>query len=173
MKKFNTSLTKKIAVISLTAAAAFSFVGCNVSTSSTYTETITDSEGNTTTTTTTTTNGETTTEVTEGEMIVATVSFDNQTDFDFAELYFSSSDSDDWGENILVEDTLPVDMVATYNNGLTYSLGNTVCDIKVVDTDGNDLEIDEVDLFFAEDPENIYITFEYDEDTQEYSATIQ
>ena len=173
MKKFNTSITKKIAVISLTAAAAFSFVGCNVSSTSTYTETITDSEGNTTTTTTTTTNGETTTETTEVTTTVATMDIDNRTNFEIAELYCSPTTSEEWDENILDGDTLPVGMVVAYDHGFTYSSDNTVWDMMAVDAEGNNIVIEGIDMTLANDPENILIVLEYDDATQEYSATIQ
>lgn len=176
-------MKKRIVFALVAAVAVVSLMGCNVTTTKTYTETTTDADGNTTTTTTTTTNGETTTETTESgpaeetkeaELTVATIAFDNETNFDFAELYFSPADSDDWGDNILGDDApLAVGEMITYNNALTYSEDSAVWDIKAVDADGNNVEFDGADMLTASDAENIDIVFEYDAENESYSATIQ
>ena len=176
-------MKKRIVVALVAAVAVVSLMGCNVTTTKTYTETTTDADGNTTTTTTTTTNGETTTETTEGEpeeeveeveSTVATIAFENETDFDFAELYFASGASDNWGENILGDDApLEVGEVITYKDSFTYSADNTVWDIKAVDEEGNNVEFPGADMKAASDAENIHILFEYDEENQSYSASIQ
>lgn len=176
-------MKRRIVTTMIAMAVAVSLMGCGVTTTTTYTETTTDSEGNTTTTTTTTTNGETTTETTESapeedgeeaQPTVATIAFDNEAGFDFAELYFSSSASDNWGEDILGEDApLAVGEVITFNEAFTYSADNTVWDIMAVDSEGNSVEFNGADMTAASDPTNIYILFEYDEETQSYSAIIQ
>ena len=175
-------MKKRIVLTLVAAVAAISLMGCGITTTSTYTETTTDADGNTTTTTTTTTNGETTTETTESvasveeeeevTKTVATLAFDNQTDFDFAEMYFASGAADNWGENILGDTPLQVGGVVTFDEGFTYSSDNTVWDIKVVDAEGNNVEFNGADMAVAADPENIYITFTFDE-SQGYTAEIQ
>lgn len=184
-------MRNKIVATLVAAVVAVSVMGCGVTTTTTYTETTTDADGNTTTTTTTTKDGETTTETTtetaeevaeeateeateEVESTVATIAFDNQTDFDFAELYFSSAASDNWGDNILGSDApLAVGETITYNDCFTYSADNTVWDIQIVDTEGNSVDFTGADMLAASDPEDIYILFTYDADTQSYSASIQ
>ena len=178
-------MKKKILSTMLAMVAVASLVGCNVTTTSTYTETTTDANGNTTTTTTTTTNGETTTETTESgpeeaeeaeevELLVASLAFENQTDFDFAELYFSLDDSDDWGEELLGSDApLAVGEVITFTDALTYSPDGSVWKIKVVDAEGNSVEFDGADVTVTSDPEEVYILFTYDEENQAYSAEIK
>lgn len=179
-------MKKKIVLTMVAAVAAVSLMGCGITTTTTYTETTTDADGNTTTTTTTTTNGETTTETTqngpeevaeeevaEDEPTVATVAFDNETNFDFAELYFSSVKSDEWGGNILGDEPLAVGEVATFNEAFTYSADNTVWDIKVVDADGNNVEFEGADMTVADDPTNIYLLFEYNDEDQSYSVSFQ
>ena len=175
-------MKKKIVLTMVAMVVAVSLMGCNVTTTSTYTETTTDADGNTITTTTTTTNGETTTETTESsaeeetaeaEPTVATIAFANETDFDFAELYFALAASDNWGEDILGDDApLAVGEVITFNE-FTYSVDDTVWNMKVVDADGNNVEFNGADMLASSDPTNIYITFVYDEETQSYSASMQ
>lgn len=175
-------MKKRVLSTMLAMVAVVSLVGCNVTTTSTYTETTTDADGNTTTTTTTTTNGETTTETTESgpeeaeedDLLVATLAFENQTDFDFAELYFSLADSDSWGEELLGSDApLAVGEVITFPEALTYSAGGSVWDIKAVDAEGNSVEFNGADMAVASNPEDICILFTYDEENQAYSAEIQ
>ena len=175
-------MKKKLLVTLMVAVAAVSLMGCHVTTTKTYTETTTDANGNTTTTTTTTTNGNTTTETTETtaeeaaepEATVATIAFENETDFDFAELYFASANSDNWGEDILGEDApLAVGEVITYNERFTYSADNTVWDIKAVDADGSNIEFAGADMLAAADPTNIYLLFTVNEEDQTYTVTIQ
>ena len=184
-------MKKKIVLTMVAMVAAVSLMGCNVTTTSTYTETTTDADGNTTTTTTTTTNGETTTETTESgpeeeveeveeaaeteaELTVATITFENETDFDFAELYFALSASDNWGDEILGEDApLAVGEYITYPEALTYSEDTSVWDVKAVDAEGNNIEFAEIDMTSSSDPTNIYLLFETEGDGQSYSITIQ
>ena len=183
-------MKKKIVLTMVAMVTAASLMGCGITTTTTttYTETTTDADGNTTTTTTTTTNGETTTETTESgpeeeveevaeeeaELTVATITFENETDFDFAELYFALSASDNWGNEILGDDApLAVGEYITYPDALTYSEENSVWDIKAVDADGNNVEFNGADMLASSDPTNIYITIEYDSETQSYSASMQ
>lgn len=188
MKKINEKMAKKIAVIVLAVAATFSVVGCSVEKTVTTTESHTDADGNTTTTTTTKTtdnNGTTTTTETtesgteeaaeeEAELLVASLAFENQTDFDFAELYFSLDGSDDWGEELLGSDApLAVGEVITLYDALTYSPDGSVWDIKAVDAEGNSVEFDGADVTVTSNPEEVYILFTYDEENQAYSAEIQ
>ena len=171
-------MKKRILATLLVVVAAVSLMGCHVTSTKTYTET--DADGNTTTTTTTTENGKTTTETTvstaeEAEEVVktvATITFDNQTDFDFAELNFASAASDSWGDNILGDDApLAVGEYITYEEKFTYSSDNTVWDIRAIDSEGNSVEFTGADMLLASDPTNIYVLFTADEDS--YSVTIQ
>lgn len=184
-------MRNKIVATLVAAVVAVSVMGCGVTTTTTYTETTTDADGNTTTTTTTTKDGETTTETTtetaeevaeeateeateEVESTVATIAFDNQTDFDFAELYFSLDGSDGWGDELLGSDApLAVGEVITLNDALTYSSDGSVWDIKAVDAEGNSVEFNGADVTVTSNPEEVYILFTYDEENQAYSAEIQ
>lgn len=181
-KEEKKEMKKRIVLTLVAAVAAISLMGCGITTTSTYTETTTDADGNTTTTTTTTTNGETTTETTESaasaeeeEVVktVATIVFDNQTDFDFAEMYFSSNADDNWGDNILGDTPLEVGGVVTFDEGFTYSSNNTVWDIKVVSAEGASVEFNGADMTASSDPEYIYLTFTGDAESQSYSAEFQ
>lgn len=171
-------MKKKIVLTIATAVAAIALVGCGVTTTTTYTETTTDANGNTISTTTTTTNGQTTTETTqssssEPEMIVATIAFENETNFDFAALYFSPSEDDNWGEDILGDlAPLAVGEKVTYENAITFPADDGVWDIRAKDADGNTVDFEGVDMLTAADPTNVYITFEYDDATQSYTAYI-
>lgn len=174
-------MKKRLLVTFAAAVVAVSLMGCNVTTTTTKTYTETDADGNTTTTTTTTTNGETTTETTQSgpatdevEKTVATIAFENVTDFDFAALYFSSGASDNWGEDILGDDApLAVGEVITFPEMFTYSADNTVWDIKAEDAEGNNVEFNGADMAAAADPTNITIVFTYDADSQSYTASIE
>ena len=159
----NEKMKKRIVFALVAAVAVVSLMGCNVTTTKTYTETTTE-----------TTESGPAEETEEAELTVATIAFDNETNFDFAELYFSPADSDDWGDNILGDDApLAVGEMITYNNALTYSEDSAVWDIKAVDADGNNVEFDGADMLTASDAENIDIVFEYDAENESYSATIQ
>ena len=172
-------MKKRVMLTLATVVAAVSLVGCGITTTSTYTETVTDANGNTTTTTTTTTNGETKTETTETsaadpEVTIASIAFENQSDFDFAELYFSSNDSDEWGDEILGSDApLAVGEVLTFNDCFQYSADDTVWDIKAVDVDGSYVEFEGADMLLAADPTNINILFTVEAEGQTYSVTVQ
>ena len=182
-KEEKKEMKKRIVLTLVAAVAAISLMGCGITTTKTYTETTTDADGNTTTTTTTTTNGETTTETTESaapaeeeeEVVktVATIAFDNQTDFDFVEMYFSSGADENWGDNILGDTPLEVGGVVTFDEGFTYSSNNTVWDIKVVSAEGASVEFNGADMTASSDPEYIYLTFTGDAESQSYSAEFQ
>lgn len=182
MKK---NLVAKILVALLATTATFGLVGCNVTTTETYTETHTDADGNTTTTTTTTVTDEngTTTETTtsdepveddeEVEFISASLSIENETNFDFVELYFTAGDDEDWGEDILGEDSpLAVGESITFYDAVTYvPESGFYCDLRAVDVDGNSVDFEGLDISFAEDVENIHILIVYDEADGSYSVS--
>ena len=198
MKK---NLVAKILVALVATTAAFGLVGCGVTTTETYTESYTDENGETTTTTTTTVtdeNGETTTETTtettsdevveddvdesvdevtdeDAEYIVASLSIENETNFDFVEMYFTTEDTTDWGEDTLGDDApLAVGEVITFNDAVTYvPESGLYCDLCAVDADGSSIEFTGLDISFPEDVENIYILIEYDAETDTYTVTAQ
>lgn len=185
MKK---NLVTKILVALLAATTTFGLVGCNVTTTQTYTESHTDADGNTVTTTTTTTTDEngTTTETTtsdepledeevdeEVEYINASLTIENESNFDFAELYFTAEADDDWGEDILGDDApLAVGEKITFDDAITYAPGvGFNCDLRAVDADGNSLDFNGLDVSQPEDAESIYLLIEYDEEADSYSIT--
>lgn len=194
MKK---KVISKIVPMMLVVATAFTLMGCNVTKTVTYTETHTDANGNTESTTTTTvedSNGKTTTTETtnsaesevepvedvaedinsEPEYIVATISFDNEAGFDIAEMYFSPGTSDNWGDEILGEYAPLNDGVEiTFHDALTYSENSLQWELLVADSEGSTVEFSGLDMSYAEDPENIIILLEYDEDEQSYKATVE
>lgn len=181
--KIVAKLVPALAVVS----AAFMFMGCGITTTTTYTETVTDEYGNTTSTTTTTVkdeNGTSTTvvetsdadEMTEEEEITSTLAsihFDNETQFDMNEIYFASTLSDEWGNNILGDDDPLCDgEVLSFNNGFTYSSNNTQWDLKAVDAEGAEIEFSGLELANAENPEDITICVEYNADSDSYTAYV-
>ena len=167
-------------------SAAFMLMGCGVTTTSTstYTETVTDENGNTTSTTTTTVrdkNGTTTTveETSDADVeeeitsTLATIRFDNEAQFDMNEIYFASSLSDEWGDNILGEDDpLRDGEILSFNNCFTYSSNNTQWDLKAVDSEGAEIEFGNLELANAENPEDITICVEYDAAADSYTAYV-
>jgi hypothetical protein len=71
----------------------------------------------------------------------ATVKIINQSNWDIHHIYLSSSDDREWGEDQLGEEVL--------EKGDTLTLSNISCDlydIQVVDEDGDECVIEEVDL---------------------------
>lgn len=192
------NMVSKVVVAVLVAATAFSTVGCSVNKSVTKTEThsYTDADGNTTSTTTTTVkdnNGtRTTTETTNttsadeavddfemvnyseaAEATVATIAFENETGVDFAELYFASSNDSDWGSDILGDNApLEDEERITFDSAFRYSNDNVLWDVKAVDSNGDYVTFEMLDMTSAEDPENIHIVFEYNAETEGYTATV-
>ena len=191
MKKFNTKVTKRVAALILVAVAAFSVMGCSVEKTVTKTETHTDADGNTTTTTTTkttdnngtTTTTETTDETTDAETdvaeddeyIVATIAFENETEVDIYELYFSVGSNDQWGDEILGEDAPLADgEIITCPDALTYSPENGLYwDLLAADSEGATIEFEGLNLSDAADSENITIVLEYDAENESYTASVQ
>lgn len=165
-------MKKRIVLTLIVAVLVFALMGCNVSSTSTTTETVTDANGNTTTTTTTTStqNGQTTTTTTveEGnvnDQIVATIAFQNDTTVDIYSLKFTSVKSDDWGEELLSEDNIPLEdgSTITYENAFKYTEDDVIWDLKIADENGNPLEFREIDITEAADPTSITIILAYDE----------
>ena len=175
-------MNKKIIMTLIAAVAVFSLAGCGITSTVTKTESYTDADGNTTTTTTTTTtdkSGTTTdTEVTttaeDEEFIVATVAFANAAGFDIEELYFAPGSNDEWGPEILGEDAPLADgEVLTCTDALTYSTVNGLYwDLLAVDAEGGTVEFESLDMSAADNPEDITITLEYDEEAESYTATV-
>lgn len=163
-------MKKKILSVVIVAALVLTMAACgvNVTSTSTTTETHTDANGNTTTTTTTTTteNGKTETTTTveessaENAQTVADVTFQNDTDFDIAELYFTGANEDNWGVNIIEAadlGKLEADTHVTFEQAFKYTMDDVLWDMKVVDENGDYLQFEEIDISAAADPENITI----------------
>lgn len=177
MKKINEKMAKKIAVIVLAIAAAFSVVGCSVEKTVTTTESHTDAEGNTVTTTTTQTtdnNGTTTTtETTEGDEEEAEdapevfenvpIEFANAMGWDVAELTLKMSSSDEWSDNFLGDDMYLNDGETVTGINVTYDEIDNFIDINVADSKGENVEFDGLELPI-ENNDKIVISLECDED---------
>ena len=184
MKKINEKMAKKIAVIVLAIAAAFSVVGCSVEKTVTTTESHTDADGNTVTTTTTQTtdnNGTTTTtETTEGDEEEAEdavevfenvpIEFANAMGWDVAELTLKMSSSDEWSDNFLGDDMVLVDGDTVTGINVTYDEIDNFIDINVADSKGENVEFDGLELPI-ENNDKIVISLECDEDGS-YTACI-
>ena len=179
------SLAKILAAFAV-ATAAFTITGCNfsVKSTSTVTETKTDADGNSVTTTTVKENGKVTSKTTTentavtndeetSDKILATMAFKNDAHFDIQELYFAASDSESWGEDILVENAPLRDFeTLEFNDAFTYSEEALDWDLLAYDTDGTSFEIKNLDMSLAQDPENITITFGYNEETEGSTVTV-
>lgn len=177
-------MKKKIAAIVMAVVMVFALMGCSVSKTVTKTETVTDANGKTTTTTTITTNQngtktESTTveesvEETESNRTVATLAFENNTEVDIYKLKFTSTKSDDWGDNVL-GDNAPLENgeTITFHDAFTYSADDTLWDLKLVDQNDESLEFSELDVSLAADPENITIVLTYNAADNTYSATVE
>ncbi|MCF0145700.1 MAG: hypothetical protein HUJ73_03845 [Eubacterium sp.] len=108
------------------------------------------------------------------EVIVATITFDNQSGVDIYEMNFSDADSDDWGPDVLGEFApLENGQELVFENGFTYSAEKLLWDLRAKDSDGNEVEFDGLDMSYAEDPENIFVVLEYDEEAADFAATVQ
>lgn len=177
MKKINEKMAKKIAVIVLAIAAAFSVVGCSVEKTVTTTESHTDADGNTVTTTTTQTtdnNGTTTTtETTEGDEEEAEddvevfenvpIEFANAMGWDVAELTLKMSSSNEWSDNFLGDDAYLNDGETVTGINVTYDEIDNFIDINVADSKGENVEFDGLELPI-ENNDKIVISLECDED---------
>lgn len=172
-------------VVAVTAIAASTMMGCGVSFSSTVTksETVTDADGNTTTTTTTTvkdSNGrrsETQTTSYEAdsddEYTVATLSFENNSGIDFAEMYLAQPEAENWGNEILGEDAPLVDgEIITFNDRFSYNEDCSFWDLCVVDEDGESIEFDGLNVSEADDAEDIVIVITYDAEADAFTACV-
>ena len=184
MKKINEKMAKKIAVIVLAVAAAFSVMGCTVEKTVTKTETHTDADGNTTTTTTTKTtdnNGTTTTtETTEGateeiedpveKFESVPIEFVNALGWDIAEITLKMSSSDEWSDNFLGDDMYINDGETATGINVTYDEIDNSIDINVADSTGEGVEFDGLELPI-ENNDKIIISLECDENGS-YNAYI-
>ena len=153
---------KSLAIAAASVCIAGSLTGCTMTSSSTVTTTETDADGNSTTTTTTTENGKTTTETETttadgAETITATLEVDNYTGVDIYELYVSSNDSDEWGNDLLADrDPMPTDSYLKFSV-FNYDADHMLWDLKAVDQNGDSLSFKGIDLSMAGDPENLVI----------------
>lgn len=178
-------MKKKIVSAVMVVVMMFALMGCSVSKTVTKTETVTDANGKTTTTTTITTNqnGEKTETTTveesaeaeaEDNRTVATLAFENGTGVDIYTLKFTSSMSDDWGDNVLGDNAPLADgETITFNNAFTYGADNVLWDLKIADENDHAIEFKELDVSQAADPEDITIVLSYDATEDAYTATVE
>lgn len=152
--------------------------GCAVTT----TVTTTDKDGNTTTveevngvktTTTTDADGNTTITNDDGSVIYEKLPmlFVNNLGFDVAELYIRMSYNEDWGNNMVIGDNALPSGREYPGMDLTFREGDTI-DLFVVNSDGDELEFDEVDLSPAEG-KAFALILEYNEENDEYIAYVE
>ena len=186
MRKINTKVSKRIAAIVLTAAAAFSLMGCSISTDFTTTEshTYTDANGNTVTTTTTNHNGDVTTETTtsaddavadENDVISFTsipVEFDNEMGWDVGSFSLKMSSSDEWSDNLFSEDEYLVDGDSMTGLNVSYTSDDRYIDISVADSNGDGVEFTNVELP-TDNVEKIVVTLHFDAADGSYFATVE
>ncbi|MCQ2501551.1 MAG: hypothetical protein MJ117_09435 [Lachnospiraceae bacterium] len=95
----------------------------------------------------------------------------NNMDFDVAQLYITTPDSDDWGENVLDGFDLPVDF-ETGSMDFSFDSDHAVITIGAADEDGEGVTFDRVNLKAAEDPTDISINLVYDSFTDTYTAEV-
>ena len=146
--------------------------GCTTTKSETTTTTTTDANGNTTTTTTTTSteNGNTTESTVTS--YVATLAISNDTGVDIYGMYFSSNQSEEWGDSIInSEEPLEDGYTITYHNAFTYDSDDLVWDLMVEDADGNSITFEGLDMSYAADPQNITISLYVEDDG--YTASVE
>lgn len=202
MRKNNVIKTVIAAAIMVAALGTLTGCSVEKNYSKTVTHTVTDADGNTTTTTTTNNNGVVTKETTtytadeamasmvedmnydadtiedeaedeEAPVIEATLSIENTTGATFAEFYIADSDDTDWGRNVLGDDTLEDEEIITFGSKFRYSEDYRYWDVEAVDAEGNALPFDHLDMFEAEDLENITIAISYDAENDIYTATVR
>ncbi len=178
----NKNILTKVIPTSLVVAAAFSLMGCTVTKTETYTETHTDANGNTTTYSSTTVsdeNGTTTTESyssSDDELIVATLSIENESGKDFTEMYFTTFDATEWGPEILGENApLANGEVITYPDALTYTNSDdgAYWSLLAVGEDGEQVPFDAIDVREAADSQNVKIVINFDEASNACTVTVE
>ena len=183
----NKNILTKVIPTSLVVAAAFSLMGCTVTKTQTYTETHTDANGNTTTYSSTTVsdeNGTTTTtesyssseDEAEPEYTVATLHIDNESGWNFTEMYFTTADATEWGPEILGDDAPLADgEVITYPDALQYVDGEdgAYWSLLAVCEDGDQLSYDTIDIREASNPEDITIVIGYDAASDLYTCVVE
>ncbi len=153
-------MKKKIALMLVASTIVLSMVGCTT----TKTVTVTDENGNTTTTETV--NGQETTYYEKVPMLIA-----NELGGDIAEVYLRISDTDEWGDNFLPEGELLPDDRTLEGINLTYSEGDTI-DVLLYDENGEDLEIDDIDMSPAEG-KAFALVLGYDEEEESFFAYVE
>ena len=153
-------MKKRIAIMLVACTMVLSMVGCTT----TKTVTVTDENGNTTTTETV--NGQETTYYEKVPMLIA-----NELGGDVAEVYMRLSDDEEWGDNFVPEGELLPDDRTLEGITLTYSEGDTM-DVLLYDENGEDLEIDDIDLSPAEG-KAFALVLGYDEDEEAYFAYVE
>lgn len=182
----NKNILTKVIPTSLVVAAAFSLMGCTVTKTQTYTETHTDANGNTTTYSSTTVSDENGTVTTESysssedeaepEYTVATLHIDNESGWNFTEMYFTTADATEWGPEILGDDAPLADgEVITYPDALQYVDGEdgAYWSLLAVCEDGDQLSYDTIDIREASNPEDITIVIGYDAAADLYTCVVE
>lgn len=160
VKREKNVMKKKIALMIVACTMALSLVGCTT----TKTVTVTDENGNTVTTETV--NGQETVYYEKVPMLIA-----NELDADLAEVYLCISGSENWGDNIVPEGEVFPNERTINGLNVTYYEGDTM-DVLLYDENGENLEIDDIDLSPAEG-KAFALVLEYDEDEESYFAYVE
>lgn len=82
---------------------------------------------------------------------------------------------DESEETPVIEATLSIENTTgiTFGSKFRYSEDYRYWDVKAVDAEGNALPFDYLDMFEAEDLENITIAISYDAENDVYTATVR
>ena len=106
----------------------------------------------------------------ESDYIVAGMTIVNQMDFEIAAMYISEESSDDWGDNLLEDMTIPAG--GQLDGSFTYNDDCMVWDVCAEDENGNEVDFYSVDFSEINDPYSIILTLVYSEE-EGYYATIE
>ena len=173
MKKVNTNVSKRIAVVIIAAFAAFAAMGCSVEKTVTKTESHTDADGNTVTTTTTNHNGtvteETTTTAAPKHFSEVPLAISNDMGWDIASISLKMSEDDEWSDDFLGDDEYIDDGVMVHGINISYSEDNRCIDVHVADSEGESIDFTGIELP-TEVNEEIVLEFEYDAETDSFTA---
>ena len=186
-------MKKRLVCMACALAAVSMLAGCTKTTSKTTetTTSVTDENGNTTTTTTTTStvDGKTettqTTETTNADSddgsatiaddddeVMSDIAFSNETTVDIYGLYFSATDLDEWGDNLVDPDDPLLDgYTVTYHEALLYD-PDVKWDLLAVDSEDGEIEFNDLDLSQVSDSTNITITLMLEDDGT-FTATVE
>jgi len=175
-------MKRRVLMVMAAMTVLLAAMGCQKTTTSSVTDadgntttttTVTDSTGTATTTQTTNSDGEVTSHTEDGNT-TASIHFENICGVDFYELYISSNDSDDWGENIISEENAPLadGESLNWNDAFTYNDDYLVWDLLAVDSEGTEVSFSGLDISGVSNPGDLTFTFEYS-DEDGFTASVQ